>query len=102
MVWESGHQGHAAAQYNLGLLYENGRGVLQDYVHAHLLFSLAAAGSMPAANTEREFISKKMTRAQISEALRLAREWQPKGNASPLPISPSAPAAAPSSTEDRN
>ena len=35
-------QGHAVAQYNLGVMYENGRGVRQDYVEAIKWYRLAA------------------------------------------------------------
>jgi hypothetical protein len=36
-------QGHAGAQSNLGVIYGEGQGVPQDYVLAHMWFSLAAA-----------------------------------------------------------
>ena len=68
------------AQFNLGLLYANGRGVEQDNVQAHLWLNLAAAGSEPAARRTRGLLSTKMTRSQLAEADRLAREWQPKAN----------------------
>ncbi len=35
-------QGNAAAQYNLGVMYANGRGVPQDYVQAMKWYRLAA------------------------------------------------------------
>ena len=35
-------QGHADAQYNLGVMYDNGRGVPQDYVKAAKWYRLAA------------------------------------------------------------
>ena len=35
--------GNADAQYNLGLMYDNGQGVTQDYKEAVRLFGLAAA-----------------------------------------------------------
>ncbi|TFH50820.1 MAG: hypothetical protein E4H01_01360 [Lysobacterales bacterium] len=38
-------QDHAQAQYNLGFMYQNGRGVPQDYVQAHKWFNLASAHS---------------------------------------------------------
>jgi len=49
-------QGHAAAQFNLGLLYANGRGVDQDLVQAHMWLNLAAAGSEAAAQRERDLM----------------------------------------------
>ena len=35
-------QGFADAQYNLGIMYANGRGIPQDYVQAHKWLNLAA------------------------------------------------------------
>jgi uncharacterized protein len=71
-------QGHVAAQFNLGLMYASGRGVPQDLVQAHMWLNLAAAASQAAARGERDFVAKQMTRSQLGEAVRLAREWQPK------------------------
>jgi TPR repeat protein len=36
-------QGNASAQYNLGVLYDSGRGVPQDYAKARLWYEKAAA-----------------------------------------------------------
>jgi TPR repeat protein len=95
-------QGHAGAQFNLGHLYADGRGVTQDLVQAHMWLNLAAAGSQPGARNERELVAKKMTRSQVAEALRLARAWQPRTNAS-APSGSSPPSEPPSSgTDDRN
>ena len=74
-------QGHVAAQFNLGLMYASGRGVPEDLVQAHMWLNLAAAGSQAAARGERDLVAKKMTRSQVGEAVRLAREWQPKAPA---------------------
>jgi uncharacterized protein len=78
-------QGNAAAQNDLGLMYDRRQGVPQDYVQAHKWFSLAAA-RFPASKTgereqavrNRDRVAAKMTAAQIAEAQRLAREWKPK------------------------
>jgi len=78
-------RGDAEAQYNLDLMYYNGRGVPQDYIQAHLWLNLAAASSSPddaearkkAAET-RDGLATIMTPAQIAEAQRLAREWKPE------------------------
>jgi TPR repeat protein len=71
-------QGNAAAQFGLGDLYDLGKGVPQDYVRAHMWFNLAAAKGAGRAVKFREFVSSKMTPAQIAEAQKLAREWKPK------------------------
>jgi TPR repeat protein len=35
-------QGHAGAQYNLGVMYKNGRGIPQDYMQAAAWYRKAA------------------------------------------------------------
>ncbi|MFL5072233.1 MAG: SEL1-like repeat protein, partial [Xanthobacteraceae bacterium] len=71
------------AQYNLGLLYAKGEGVEQDNAMAHMWFNLAVA-QFPAADARnrtaavnsRDVVANKLTREQIAEAQKLAREWQ--------------------------
>ena len=67
-------QGDASAQFNLGVTYDNG--VAQDYVQAHMWFNLAASqrGS-PFYVSSRDSVANLMTPDDISEAQRLAREW---------------------------
>ena len=59
-------------------MYEDGRGVPQDYVLAHMWFNLAAALGHPWAANSRARLAATMTDDQIAEAERLAREWKPK------------------------
>ncbi len=72
-------QGHAEAQYNLGVMYVQGQGVPKDYVLAHMWLNLAAGKGMKEAVKGRDFLRKLMTPDQIAEAQRLAREWALKG-----------------------
>ena len=44
-------QGHAEAQYNLGVMYKNGQGVRQDYVEARKWYEKAAAQGHAGAQT---------------------------------------------------
>ncbi len=67
-----------SAKTSLGFMYEEGHGVPQDYVQAHMWFNLAAADGQASAIEGRDVIAKKMTPEQIAEAQRLAREWKPK------------------------
>ena len=67
-------QGLAEAQYNLGNMYGDGRGVPQDDVQAHMWYSLAAS-RMPGEYRESDVVAGLMTSTQIAEAQRLAREW---------------------------
>jgi len=73
-------QGNAAAQLNLGVMYENGWGVTQNYVTAHMWFSLAAASGDEDGARNRDINAAKLTPAQIVQAEKLTREWQPKFN----------------------
>jgi TPR repeat protein len=75
---KAAEQGHANAQYDLGLMYSEGNGVPQDNVEAYKWFTLAAGNGVLMAKQFRKDITPKMTPAQITEAQRLAREWKPK------------------------
>ena len=66
------------AQYQLGLLYENGWGVPQDDVQAHMRFDLSAAQGDRDAAIKRSYVAAKMTPAQMGEAQKMAREWRLK------------------------
>ena len=68
-------QGHAKAQWRLGAMYTDGRGVPQDYVQAHMWFNIATAQKVMIARMHRDEIVKRMTPAQIAEAQWLARVW---------------------------
>ena len=50
----------------------------QDIVQAHMWFNLAAAQGNKLARKNRNYITKLMTPAEITEAQRLAREWKPQ------------------------
>ncbi len=81
---KAAEQGYGGAQFNLGVMYDNGYGVPQDYVQAYMWFNLAAVGFPPGENRDsaaenRDIVAKFMTPAQIAEAQRLAREWRPRG-----------------------
>jgi TPR repeat protein len=81
----SAEQGDATAQYNLAVMYDTGRGVLQDYVMAHKWYNLAAshyarweADVGASAARSRDRLTTRMTPTQIAEAQKMAREWEPK------------------------
>jgi uncharacterized protein len=71
-------QGFDSAQFSLGTMYENGHGVPQDYVLAHMWFNLSSAQGNQAAGRTRDNLATRMTPAQIAEAQKLAREWKPQ------------------------
>ena len=74
-------QGHAGGQDNLGHMCECGLGVSQDHTEAHMWLNLAASRASGDEQKKyadaRELVAQKMTPAQIAEAQRRAREWQP-------------------------
>ena len=70
-------RGNAVALYNLGLAYASGDGVPLDYTAAHMWLSLAGSRGDGEAGELRDILSTRMTRAQVTEAQRLAREWRP-------------------------
>ena len=70
-------QGNASAQYNLGVMYDNGQGVPQDYVLAHMWWNLSGSNGFKDAVTNRNIVEKKMSKQQIEKAQELARNWKP-------------------------
>ena len=74
----SAEQGHAQAQYNLGSMYENGQGVLQDYVLAHMWWNISGSNGNKNAVKNRDTVEKQMTPSQIEKAQDMARNWTPK------------------------
>jgi TPR repeat protein len=94
-------QGNAAAEFFLGLMYDNGQGVPQDYVEAYKWYNLAAAqglaeeqGASPAI-TNRDAIARYMTPDQIAEAQQLSREFKPRKEfGSDNSVSPDTPTAS--------
>ncbi len=71
-------QGHAEAQYNLGVMYYRGYGVTKDNVQAYMWLNLAAVRGLETARTLRDKLVEIMPPAQLAEAQRLAREWKLK------------------------
>ena len=73
--------GDAGAQLNLGLMYDTGQGVPQDYfsISAHAWVNLAASRSTDEdrenAVKARDILAARMTPDQLAEAQRRAREW---------------------------
>ena len=63
------------ALFELGLMYCAGRDVELDLVSAHKWFNLAAMRGNEDAKRYRMEIAHEMSRAEIAEAQRHAREW---------------------------
>lgn len=61
--------------FERGLAFASGRTGQVDLIEAHKCFNLAAASGNPGAARRREELATEMSRDQIAEALRAAREW---------------------------
>jgi uncharacterized protein len=71
----AGAGGTPDALFELGLMHCAGRDGALDLVNAHKWFNLAAIRGNDAAKQYRMEISREMSRTEIAEAQRLAREW---------------------------
>lgn len=67
--------GRPDALYRLGLCYSSGHGVPLDYIEAHKWLNIAAVRGSDDAKRLRRELAADMTREQIAEAQRQAREW---------------------------
>ena len=70
-----GAQGHAYAQFDLGLMFAAGSGVARDYVRAHMWVTIAIAQGNEHMIKHRHEIAKNMTPTEIAKARRLALDW---------------------------
>ncbi len=67
-------RGIASAQGNLGVMYAFGKGILKDYVYAHMWGHIAAMNGSELGGKLRDEFEKQMTPADIFAAQKLARE----------------------------
>ncbi|PCF94113.1 tetratricopeptide repeat protein [Vreelandella nigrificans] len=79
---KAAEQGHADAQYKLGVSYYNGEGVSRNPAMANVLNNLAAAQWHEQAHQNRDAIANELSREQLTEAQRMASEWRVR---TPLP-----------------
>jgi uncharacterized protein len=74
-------QGEPFAQASLGIMFNFGKGVHQDYVQAYMWYEIAiahsAGGDRDTIVEMRDNIAQEMTAAQITEGRRLAGQWKP-------------------------
>jgi len=70
------------AQYSLGMMYEIGQGVPQDYQLAYVWNSVAAANGLAEAVNNRDLLARRLPPAALAEAQALAGQYveryQPK------------------------
>ncbi len=76
--WDvSAKLGEPRSQRALGLMFERGQGVLQDYVAAHMWLNLAAAQGDKAAAKERDALARQMSAEQVADAQKRALAFKP-------------------------
>jgi len=77
LLESAAQQGDAKAMYELGKSYEEGVGVIQNYVQAHVWYNIASSRGYTAASKARDAVAKKMTGNQLEKAQELALNWKP-------------------------
>lgn len=70
-----GGETRADAFCEMGLMYATGRGCSVDLVSAHKWLNIAAIKGSDRAAELRADLAETMTKTQLAEALRAAREW---------------------------
>ena len=75
---KAAEQNFADAQYNLGVCYDGGEGVAKDEVEAYKWWLLAAGQGNDDAKYNMTIVENKMSREQIAEGRRLARDFKPR------------------------
>ena len=80
MKWyrKAAEQNYADAQYNLGVCYVKGDGVVKDEVEGYKWFLLAAAQGDESAKKNMAVSESRLTRQQIAEGQKLARNFKPR------------------------
>ena len=71
---KAAEQGDAEAQFNLGLMYETGRGVPENNVEAYALMSVAATNGQEEAKERLPKVKAKLTPEQLVAAQQRATE----------------------------
>ena len=75
---KAAEQNYALAQFNLGVSYYNGEGVTKDYVYAYMWLLLASGQGSNEAKRNMNLLENEMTREQIAEGQKLARNFKPR------------------------
>jgi TPR repeat protein len=68
-------EGDSENLYKLGLIYSTGQGGAVDLVQAHMWFNLAATRGSDSAKECRRELADMMSKDEIAQAQRAAREW---------------------------
>lgn len=78
---QSAGEGNVESLYELGKMYGEGYGVLQDFVTAHAYFNVASAKGHKQATQARQILDEQMSNEERAAARKRANEfWQKYGN----------------------
>jgi len=90
---QSAHAGNPLAQYMMGRLYAEGRGVGEDKPTAYMWFDLSASNGNSRAITARDAIAAEMDADEIERAQEMAADWRANrpAIATPIPVPGSTP-----------
>jgi TPR repeat protein len=75
---KAAEQNYASAQYNLGVSYATGQGVAENYLEGYKWFLLAAGQGHQAAKKGVIESESLLSREQIAEGQKLARDFKPR------------------------
>ena len=68
------NQGDAFAQFNLGVMYENGEGVPENSIRAYVWWSMAKTQGNEKSASNIDILKPQMTKQQIAQAQALATQ----------------------------
>ena len=73
---KAANEGLPLAQYGLGMLYNNGQGVIPDGIRAHQWLDLAAASGYAGAKPALAAVAAQLTEDERKQAQQLANQWR--------------------------
>jgi peptidoglycan hydrolase-like protein with peptidoglycan-binding domain len=92
---QSAYANNSLAQYMMGRLYAEGRGVGEDKLAAYMWFDLSASNGNSRAIAARDAVAAEMEADEIDEAQQMAADW--RANRPATATAQTAPAATPAS-----
>ena len=72
---KAAEQGFAPAQFNLGVCYYNGQGMIQNNIKAYAWIAVASANGYANATKALQLLKEEMSPLQIERALSLAENY---------------------------
>jgi TPR repeat protein len=72
---ELAESGSSVCQYYLGIMFLNGKGVLQDFCQAHMWLNIASSRGHEKARKQLEKLTQSMSPEQVAQAQGIARQW---------------------------